>query len=159
LEPGVFIDRQGAMALSDETPTSKIRLRTLTIVFDGGSIGNPGHGYGSFKVFDNDGAEIEHRKLDFSDRGNRVTNNEAEYLSLIAALEFAKSLDNDPNVLTGIAVYGDSMLVIKQLQGLWKVKKANLQPLHRRALELIQSFGHYMLQWHGRINSVYHLGH
>ena len=147
------------MTQPELTSATPLNVRTLTIVFDGGSIGNPGRGYGSFKIFDHDGTEIAHHELDFSDRGNRVTNNEAEYLSLIAALEYAKTLDNDPNCLTGVFVYGDSMLVIQQLLGGWKVKKANLKPLHFRASELLQAFAHYRLQWHNRINSVYHLGH
>ncbi len=52
----------------------------LMLVFDGGSLGNPGKGYGSFHLADRDGYETIER-LEF---GNNVTNNQAEYRTMIA---------------------------------------------------------------------------
>ena len=54
----------------------------VVLVFDGGSKGNPGLGYGSYAIIINNEADI--RRLEF---GDGVTNNEAEYDTLIAALE------------------------------------------------------------------------
>jgi ribonuclease HI len=129
-----------------------------TIVFDGGSKGNPGLGYGSFKIFGERG-ELHHEELSFRDRGNRVTNNEAEYLTLIAALRAATEILEQRTSSSQVEVLGDSLLVISQLRGTWKVKKAELRPFHQEALDLLKSFGKYELQWHDRINSVAILGH
>ena len=52
-----------------------------TIIFDGGSRGNPGEGYGSYELRTRAERQIE--RLTF---GDHVTNNEAEYRTLIAAL-------------------------------------------------------------------------
>ena len=61
-------------------------------MFDGGSLGNPGRGYGSYILFGPDSL-IEKQKLDYADHGPAVTNNQAEYLTLINALE---SLERAP---------------------------------------------------------------
>lgn len=133
-------------------------MSTYTVIFDGGSKGNPGRGYGSFKLFGEHG-EISHEELTFDDRGNRVTNNEAEYLSLIAALKTLSEFLGDRRSHSAVQVYGDSLLVISQLRGQWKVKKAELRPLHAEAGSLLRTFGTYDLQWHDRSNSVSILGH
>src|SRR5262245_17354894 len=49
-----------------------------TLVFDGGAIGNPGRGYGSFQVTNARGDAIADR-FDFSPAGEAITNNQAEY--------------------------------------------------------------------------------
>ncbi len=54
----------------------------VTLVFDGGSLGNPGQGYGSFLVR-GVVATQQPARLDFP---GRTTNNEAEYLSLLHGL-------------------------------------------------------------------------
>jgi ribonuclease HI len=53
------------------------------VIFDGGSRGNPGPGYGSYRLRTRDGRE-DVRRLEF---GEAMTNNEAEYRTLIAALD------------------------------------------------------------------------
>ena len=58
--------------------------RRYRIVFDGGSKGNPGIGYGSYRIQPEGGPWSEPYRLEF---GDKVTNNEAEYRSLIAAFE------------------------------------------------------------------------
>ena len=133
-------------------------IPTYTIVFDGGSRGNPGLGYGSFKLFSERG-ELFHEELSFADRGNRVTNNEAEYLTLIAALKTLVEILGERAPNSRVEVLGDSLLVISQLKGAWKVKKAELRPFHQEALALLRTFGKHDLLWHDRINSVTILGH
>lgn len=130
----------------------------IAIVFDGGSLNNPGHGYGSYQIsVDHDAPRIE--RLDF---GSPVTNNEAEYLALINALEDAvatlERLGIDPSHST-VLVQGDSQLVLKQIGGEWKVRQSHLLPLRDRALALVSRLGTVSLQWHGRLNSVRILGH
>lgn len=133
-------------------------LRTFTVVFDGGSLGNPGRGYGSYKLFDA-GGELFHEELSYEARGNRVTNNEAEYLTLIAALGRLAEILGERASTADVSILGDSMLVVNQLAGSWKVKKPELRPLHAEALAGLRRFGRYRLQWHDRSNSVRLLGH
>lgn len=109
------------------------------ITFDGGAIGNPGKGYGSYHIVGPEGV-IAHRRLVFEDR---VTNNQAEYRTLIGALEQLSRHVGPMASTTAIAVRGDSQLVVNQVNGRWKVRNAELQPLHRRAAELLGS----LVEW------------
>ena len=128
---------------------------TYEIVFDGGSLGNPGQGYGSY-VIRHGSEEIERRRLDY---GDRVTNNQAEYRTLIAALESLLGRVGADAGQTNVLVGGDSQLVINQVNGTWKVKHADLQPLRQQASDLLGRFGSRQLTWHRRARSVRELGH
>jgi ribonuclease HI len=128
-----------------------------TLIFDGGSIGNPGRGYGSFQVTNARGATIGDR-FDFSPAGESITNNQAEYLSLIGALERLEEVLGDRASRATVDVRGDSQLVINQLLGRWKVNNPELKPLHERARSLLKAFGRTELRWHDRANSVRALG-
>ncbi len=129
-----------------------------TIIFDGGSIGNPGKGYGSYRWQGPSGV-TRTRRLDF---GDEVTNNVAEYRTLITALEdLLASMGEtgwDPARST-VEVRGDSRLVINQLEGRWRVRAAHLRPLHDRARALLDQFGQVTLRWHSKGESVQALGH
>lgn len=128
------------------------------IVFDGGSIGNPGHGYGSYQI-SGPGFSPEPVRLDFASLGPKVTNNQAEYRSLIAALlNLSNELGSNASTAT-VTVRGDSLLVINQLLGTWKVKNVDLRPLREEAAMLLRKFGRTKLIWHDRSNSVRVLGH
>lgn len=96
---------------------------------DGCCLGNPGP-MGLGIVLKSDDQVFEH-KVD----AGRGTNNKAEYLALIAGLRLA--LDKGVNVLE---VFLDSQLVVRQVNGDWRVKDADLQGLHREARELIGRF-------------------
>lgn len=128
-----------------------------TIIFDGGARGNPGEGYGSYELRTRTGRQIE--RLTF---GNNVTNNEAEYQTLIAALHAVvnrlAASQADPKACT-LAVRGDSQLVIFQVTGKWKVKTPHIRPLHAEATALLARFKHTDVQWHPRAMSVRTLGH
>lgn len=134
-------------------------IKQYTIVFDGGSKGNPGRGYGSYRLYGPDGENVVHEELNFDSRGNQVTNNEAEYLSLIRALQQLATRLGDSALTSDVLILGDSQLVINQLGGSWKVRKSSLQALHRQATELLRAFGAHELRWHDRSNSVRLLGH
>lgn len=128
-----------------------------TIIFDGGSRGNPGAGYGSYELRTRTRREIV--RLTF---GSNVTNNEAEYRTLIAALRDTLSRlaasETDPGSRS-IAVHGDSQLVIFQVTGKWKVKTPHIRPLHAEATALLARFMRADLQWQPRAMSVRALGH
>ncbi len=128
-----------------------------TIIFDGGARGNPGEGYGSYELRSRAGRQIERRTF-----GNNVTNNEAEYQTLIAALRDVVNrlaiVHADPHACT-LAIRGDSQLVIFQVTGKWKVKTPHIRPLHAEATALLARFKHTDLQWQPRAMSVRALGH
>ena len=128
------------------------------IVFDGGSKGNPGRGYGSYVISFNGDLLVE-QQLTFDHLGTQITNNQAEYMTLIHALE-RLALDRAGQLRsTAVIVRGDSQLVLNQVGGRWKVKNDGLRPLQQRARQLIDSFGAHQLAWHERSNSVRILGH
>jgi ribonuclease HI len=133
-------------------------LMELDVVFDGGSRGNPGQGYGSYMV-QSPGRRPVVKRVEF---GDNYTNNQAEYDSLIAALEYIiNRLDvtNRSPEQVALDIKTDSDLVVNQLQGTYKVKEGGLKPRHARALELLDQFGAWMVTWHPREESVRLLGH
>lgn len=127
----------------------------FTIVFDGGSLGNPGRGYGSYRIRRGDGTWEPAVRLEL---GDRVTNNEAEYRSLLAALGEVERACGDPKA-TRLEIRGDSLLVINHLNGTWRVRAGNLRPLFDRARAALWRFGGVHLVWQPRADSVELLGH
>ncbi len=111
-----------------------------SIVFDGGSRGNPGPAYGSFHIEPADDQAGETVRLSFRDG----TNNEAEYWTLIQAvrtlLTQLEEEKTDP-VSISIEIRGDSRLVIHQVGGRWKAKNPRMRALRDEALHLLQQFG------------------
>ena len=65
-----------------------------------------------------------------------ATNNIAEYRGLIAALQWA--VDHD---VTELTVKGDSLLIIEQMRGNYKVKNEGLRPLYHQARMLVMQIG------------------
>lgn len=134
-------------------------MTDYTLIFDGGSLGNPGPGYGSYALIRNVDAKQRIKRLDFDEE---MTNNEAEYRTLIAGLEdilgVIKRAGRDPSEFS-IEVRGDSRLIINQVAGNWKVKQLHLRPLCDRARELLRHFGEFELVWQDRDESVDVLGH
>lgn len=126
------------------------------IVFDGGSLGNPGKGYGSYILTNPTGVE-RHQALEFESTG--VTNNQAEYRTLLDALRVLSELLGDRAALEHVRVEGDSKLVLNQVSGKWKTKDAGLKPLRRKAADLTSQFASVEFQWHDRSRSVELLGH
>lgn len=128
---------------------------TYEIVFDGGSKGNPGKGYGSYQIT-RDGSTVAHTAEEY---GDNFTNNQAEYLTLIRALTWLADELGDEAPSTSVVVHGDSQLVIRQLNGQWKIKNAGLRDLAMDARMQIARFGNVTLNWHPRAMSVARLGH
>jgi ribonuclease HI len=139
--------------LPGQAPEQPIR-----VIFDGGSKGNPGLGYGSYAL-EWPGFPRQIVQLRF---GDRVTNNEAEYDTLIAALEAIVKRLKESGADTRTArldIWGDSLLVISQIKGEWKVNKAELQSRRDQARSLLALFGQARLTHHDREKSVEVLGH
>ncbi len=96
---------------------------------DGGSRGNPGHaGYGVF-VRDAEGKPV----AELSEYLGIQTNNFAEYSGLLAALRFARQ-----HPCNAIEVVSDSELMVRQINGQYKVKNEGLKPLYQQATAMIR---------------------
>lgn len=106
-------------------------MPTYTLRTDGGARGNPGPAAGAFVLENEDGAVVR--------SGGRylgeTTNNVAEYEALIWGLETA--IDHGVRSLT---VCADSELVVRQVNGVYKVKHPNMKPLHARVTALMRRF-------------------
>jgi ribonuclease HI len=126
----------------------------FTIVFDGGSLGNPGKGYGSYQIVDGRGSVVAEERLEY---GDSITNNGAEFRTLVAALE--RTLAAAANGAPSVAIRGDSQLVINGVTGAWKIRHPDLKPLHERAVALLGRFARTDVRWHRRDRSVDALGH
>jgi ribonuclease HI len=94
--------------------------------------------------------------------GGNYTNNQAEYESLIACLQYIierLTVTNRKPEQVALDIKSDSDLLVNQLQGNYKVKDAGLRQRHARAEELLGQFGEWMITWHPREESVRLLGH
>jgi ribonuclease HI len=134
-------------------------MTDYTIIFDGGSRGNPGLGYGSYALRRNSDGKLRKRRLRF---GDQVTSNQAEYQALVAALEdlidTIKKAGRSPHDFS-VEIRGDSKLILYQLDGTWKTKSLSLMPLRDRVEELMAHLGSTELVWQPRSDSVKILGH
>lgn len=104
-----------------------------TLFADGGSRGNPGPAASGAVLFAPDGSVIAEAATFIG----IATNNVAEWNALLIGLEAAIARG-----ITRLAIRLDSELVVKQLRGEYRVKHADLQPLHRRATALVRRFEH-----------------
>lgn len=96
---------------------------------DGGSRGNPGiSGCGCV-------IKTENTRILYNSFLGTCTNNEAEYYAVIVALE--KIIEEDIKCDT-IHFFADSMLVVKQLSGSWKIKEPRMQALAQEAKSLLE---------------------
>lgn len=106
----------------------------VEVYSDGGARGNPGPAAIGAVVID-PSTEPPTRLAAVSERIGTTTSNIAEYRAMIAGLEAALAFPAH-----AVRVRADSMLVIRQLEGVWKVKKEHLRPLHARARELLANW-------------------
>jgi ribonuclease HI len=104
----------------------------ITAHIDGGARGNPGPaGYG-VHIEDDSGTIL----AELHGGIGIATNNVAEYNGLLAALAWAREHGH-----TALHIKADSLLLVEQMRGRYKVKHAGLQPLHARATLLAHEIG------------------
>jgi ribonuclease HI len=106
----------------------------LLIYCDGGSRGNPGPSAIGAVVLDPSTTPPKQLEA-VSEAIGVTTNNVAEYQALIAGLEAAA-----PYRASRIVLRADSMLVLRQVEGKWKIKQPHLAPLARQARELLADY-------------------
>ena len=106
----------------------------LVIYCDGGARGNPGPAAIGAVVLD-PSTDPPTRVATVSERIGVATNNVAEYRALVAALEAAREFP-----ARRIRVRADSQLLVRQLEGRYRVKQAHLRPYFERARELLSAY-------------------
>ncbi len=132
--------------VSAETPVKIVRFRYIgleapetlpsnvarvKLYADGGSRGNPGPSASGFLLLDAKEKVLAQKGLFLG----VTTNNQAEYQALKIGLEEALRLG-----VKAIDVYMDSMLVVNQMKGEYKVKNTDLKAVHHSIVELIPRF-------------------
>ena len=104
---------------------------------DGGARGNPGPAAAACVISSPEGELLgEHSEL-----LGRATNNVAEYRALLLGLAKAAELGADE-----VEVIGDSELIAKQVQGLYKVKHEAMKPLYLDAMEALRGFERWSIR-------------
>jgi len=109
-------------------------IKKLVIFTDGGAEPNPGKAGIGIVIKDEQGKVID----SISRAIGRATNNQAEYRAIIVALEKAVKLG-----AKSVSIRSDSELVVRQLNGRYRVKNAELKPLYLKVKQLqdrLQSF-------------------
>ena len=135
--PGSTSDYSGDLLGSRAQPAPE---HYLIAHIDGGSRGNPGPSAYGVVVEDEKGQSI----AELSEYLGRQTNNFAEYRGLLAALEYAVQHGHK-----GLKVISDSELLVRQIQGRYRVHHPVLRNLHARARQLTKqldwfSIGHVL---------------
>lgn len=124
--------RSLSSATNDATTTAI--KPTWVLRFDGGSRGNPGLGGAGAAIYNymTSGELNEIWRGYFFVGKTGITNNQAEYAGLLQGLAQCKKMD-----IQSLCIQGDSELVLRQVQGIYKVRNLFLIPLHRKALRLL----------------------
>lgn len=112
---------------------------------DGGSRGNPGPAAAGFTLADAAGTQLLAKGLVLG----RTTNNVAEYTGLVKALEAASKIGAEQLVL-----FSDSELLVKQINGQYKVKSKLLKPFYEQAVSLLDNFESWQVRHVRRENNV-----
>jgi ribonuclease HI len=109
----------------------------LVVHVDGGSRGNPGPAAAGVVVTDAAGEVVD----EATELIGVATNNVAEYRALLLGLRRAQELG-----ATEVEVVNDSELIAKQVNGVYKVKHADMKPLHAEALAALRGFERWSLR-------------
>jgi ribonuclease HI len=109
----------------------------LRVNVDGGARGNPGPAAAACVVATPEGEVL----LERAQLLGATTNNVAEYRALLLGLAAAAELG-----ATEIEVIGDSELIARQVQGVYKVKHEAMKPLHREAMQALRGFGSWEIR-------------
>jgi ribonuclease HI len=109
----------------------------LTVNVDGGARGNPGPAAIGVVVRNDDGAVVEQ----VGETIGTATNNVAEYRALLRGLELAAAHGADE-----VELIGDSELIVRQIEGRYKVKHADMKELHSQAKTMLADFDSWSIR-------------
>lgn len=120
-----------ALAISNKNDDNKTTQNRVTIFSDGGSRGNPGPSAAGFVIIGSDGEQL----AEGGEYLGITTNNLAEYHGLLLGLTAAIELGYKV-----VECKIDSMLVVNQMKGIYKIKNRELWPIHERIRILTEQF-------------------
>jgi ribonuclease HI len=106
-------------------------MSRLTVNVDGGARGNPGPAAIGVVLRDEEGEVLG----EVGETIGEATNNVAEYKALLRGIELAGE-----HGATDLNLIGDSELVVRQVEGRYKVKNAGIKPLHEEVKRALSSF-------------------
>src|SRR3982751_2302532 len=112
-------------------------MAKLTVNVDGGARGNPGPAAIGAVVRDSAGAVVEER----GETIGRATNNVAEYRALLLGIELAAAHGADE-----LELIGDSELIVRQVEGKYKVKDAAMKELHSQVKAALAPFADWTIR-------------
>lgn len=101
------------------------------VFIDGASKGNPGESAVAFVICDPEGNIL----FEMASRIGIATNNEAEYWALVLALNFLKQWR-----VERLTIFSDSELLVRQIEGTYRVRATRLLPLYSLVKERIREF-------------------
>jgi phosphoribosylglycinamide formyltransferase-1 len=104
---------------------------------DGGSRGNPGPAAAAYVLNDSSGAQLEAKAFFLG----KATNNVAEYTGLVKALEAAAQKGPEQ-----LSVFSDSELLVRQINGQYRVKSEQIKPLFQKAMSLLNRFNNWTVR-------------
>ena len=126
----VYTPEELTAGVDDERTTLNEEIKLYT---DGGSRGNPGPSAGGYVIMRGDNNIIVKRGVYLG----VTTNNQAEYTALKLGLEELQKMR-----AKRVHVYMDSLLVVNQMLGIYKVKNRDLWPVHDVVQGLVKGFEH-----------------
>ena len=103
----------------------------VIIFTDGGSRGNPGPSAAGFVLKDKTGTQLQAAGIYLGIN----TNNFAEYIAIVKSLQAAAQMGAKK-----ITLYSDSELLVRQINGQYKVKSKTLKPLYTQTMQLLSGF-------------------
>ena len=124
-----------ARLFADSNPAVPSGVHVANI--DGASRGNPGPASYAVVLRDPEGKVI----LELAKNIGRETNNVAEYFALLAALDYATM-----HHIGALRIRSDSELLVRQMQGVYKVKSPDLKPLQERAAKLARQLQYFAIE-------------
>ncbi|HYG95808.1 MAG TPA: ribonuclease HI family protein [Solirubrobacterales bacterium] len=112
-------------------------MSRLTVNVDGGARGNPGPAAIGVVVRDAEGSVLE----EVGERIGEATNNVAEYRALLRGIELAAT-----HGATELELVGDSELVVRQVEGRYKVKNPGMKELHAETARALRDFDSWTIR-------------
>lgn len=112
-------------------------MSRVTVNVDGGARGNPGPAAIGVVVRNGGGEVLE----EVGERIGEATNNVAEYRALLKGIERAAALG-----ATELELIGDSELVVRQVEGRYKVKNAGMKELHEQVKGALRDFDSWSIR-------------
>ena len=112
-------------------------MSRVTVNVDGGARGNPGPAAIGVVLRDDDGELL----AKVGEKIGEATNNVAEYRALLRGIELAKGHGADE-----LELIGDSELVVRQVEGRYKVKNAGMKELHGEVVQALRGFDSWSIR-------------